>query len=351
MKKINLMLLVVCLFLKAHLAFGALGISSAETDKKVYPNALIFLDRFFSHHVILAEKSTHRIYLYRNIGTKPQLIKTYQMATGKKPGNKIFQGDFRTPEGIYHFVDFLSHKNLIERHGKAGEIYGIGSFVMNYPNTIDRVNGKTGGGIWLHSTNDETRIEKGLDSRGCLVATNDDLKEISQYIELERTPIIVVQDLHLLSEETWLMKRKSIQESLQAWLNAWGNEKVDDYLKHYHVREFKDAYRKNFQGLRLHKTKVFSFPGKPVIKISNLTVLFSKNYAVAKFKQNYKSNSINDTGLKTLYLKKDEYYRWKIISETWSKLIVPEEKQIASFEPSMRFFKTESETTTKNENN
>ncbi len=49
---------------------------------------------------------------------------------------------------------------------------------MNYPNPIDQRLKKTGGGIWLHSTNDETRIEKGLDSRGCVVAANNDLKEI-----------------------------------------------------------------------------------------------------------------------------------------------------------------------------
>ena len=353
MKTFYSILTIIILLFQINPSFAALEKAIPKDDQRVFPSSLIFLDKFFSHHVILAEKSTHRLHLYRNTDTTPELVKTYQMATGKKPGNKIYQGDFRTPEGIYHFVDFLPHKKLIERHGKAGEIYGIGAFVMNYPNPIDRFKGKTGGGIWLHSTNDETRIDKGLDSRGCLVAANDKLKEISQYIELERTPIIVVQDLHFIAKNTWVKNRKNIRSTLEHWLSAWKSENLGEYLKHYHVRNFKDPYRKNFQGLRLHKAKIFNFPGIPDISISNLTVLQSKGYAVAKFKQYYKSNAINDTGLKTLYLQKDEYYRWKIVAESWAKLNEPSEKQIVSFTPSMRFFKTETEPemTTKKENN
>ena len=49
-------------------------------------------------------------------------------------------------------------------------------------------------GIWLHSTNDETRIDKGLDSRGCVVAANNDLKEIAQFVELDKTNIVIVHD-------------------------------------------------------------------------------------------------------------------------------------------------------------
>ena len=70
---------------------------------------------------------------------------------------------------------------------------------MNYPNIIDKRSGKTGGGIWLHSTNDETRIEKGLDSRGCIVTTNKELIEISNFIELNKTPIIVVENINFYS--------------------------------------------------------------------------------------------------------------------------------------------------------
>ena len=108
------------------------------------PTSLLMLEKNFSHHVIVAEKATHSLYLYSNENGLPSLIQKYPMATGKKAGDKIFQGDHRTPEGIYFFTDFLTHQDLLDRHGKQGQIYGVGAFVMNYPNPIDARAGKTG---------------------------------------------------------------------------------------------------------------------------------------------------------------------------------------------------------------
>ena len=52
--------------------------------------------------------------------------------------------------------------------------------------------------------------------------------------------------------------------------------------------------------------------------------------------QDYRSDLVQDVGKKVLYLKRDNNYQWKIISEQWHKL--PEETNIA-FVPKMRFFK------------
>ncbi len=308
-------------------------------DTNVIPRPFVHLDNFFSHHVIVAEKLTHRLFLYKNNNGLPKLVKTYQMATGKKPGNKAYQGDHRTPEGIYQFLSFLSHQDLIKRHGKAGEIYGIGAFVMNYPNPVDNQKGREGGGIWLHSTNDETRIEKGLDSRGCIVAANKDLIEISNYIELNKTPIIVVDQLNLISESTWQTNKKNLMATIEGWINSWKNENLQNYLSFYSRNEFKDKFRKNFAGLAEHKKRVFALPGRPEIDIKNLTILETKEYVVAKFRQYYRSDAINDVGLKTLYLKKDEHYQWKIVTELWSRASEDEATEdVAVFNPSSRFF-------------
>lgn len=309
---------------------------------QVYPKFLLTLDSFFSHHVIVAEKSTHRLYIYQNDSGIPKLIKTYQMATGKKAGNKFFQGDHRTPEGIYNFTDFLTHQDLLTRHGKQGEIYGVGAFVLNYPNPMDDKLGKTGGGIWLHSTNDETRIEKGLDSRGCIVTANSDLIDIARYIELHRTPIVVVHEVNFLSKVRWEKKRQKLIDTIESWAKAWQEEDFDSYISSYH-NEFYDASKGSLSNFRTYKKAVFAGPGKPEVKISNLSVLQAGNYITATFKQEYNSNTIKDIGKKTLYLKRDEYYNWKIVSEKWTKSGVEDAEsveQLASFEPSQRFFES-----------
>ncbi len=319
-------------FFVSSLAFAQTG---------YYPQALLQLDNYFAHHAIVVEKATHTMHLYRNNEGMPELVKSYSIASGKKAGDKLFQGDFRTPEGVYIFNDFLTHEDLLKRHGKQGEIYGVGAFVMDYPNPVDRVSGKTGGGIWLHSTNDETRIDKGLDSRGCVVAANSELIDISQYLELHRTPIVVVHNQHFLSSESYLASRQKIQKTIEDWVNDWSQEDFEGYISHYH-KEFHDEIRGPLEAYRQYKRAVFLAPGVPSIKISNVSITQANNYAVVTFKQDYSSNTVKDLGKKTLYLKKDDYYNWKIVSESWTKNGIDEatlDESIA-FRPTLRFFKT-----------
>ena len=328
-------------FMKLYTILLFLSFPLFAADKFI-PTPLLMLDPLFSHHVILAEKNAHKLYLYKQTKSGPVLQKTYQMATGKKSGDKIFQGDHRTPEGIYFFTDFIDHEKLIVRHGKQGEIYGVGAFVMDYPNPIDVMKEKTGSGIWLHSTNDETRIEKGLDSRGCLVTHNQMLIELSEYLELNRTPIIVVHDLKYLPHDSWIKVRNELKTTIESWREAWEKEDIRSYLSHYHPTQFFDKRKGRFENFAKYKKSVFSRHGSPIVKVKNLSFFQVNDYAVAVFQQDYQSNSINDIGRKILYLKKDKYYNWKIVNEKWTKHgIAPDSSESnTAFRPEMRFFKT-----------
>ena len=74
------------------------------------------------------------------------------------------------------------------------------------PNPHDRLQSKRGRN--LASLNKwRNRIEKGRDSRGCVVVANNDLKDISTFIELE-TSIIIVEKIEYL-KETWIKKEKN----------------------------------------------------------------------------------------------------------------------------------------------
>lgn len=309
----------------------------ANDITKLLPAPLLQMDNFYSHHILVAEKSTHLLHLFKNNQGKAELVKSYQVATGKKSGDKGIEGDFRTPEGIYNFTDFLTNKQLIEKSGSAGLIYGAGAFVTDYPNPVDQRMGKSGSGIWLHSTNDETRIEKGLDSRGCVVTANNDLLDVSKYLELYKTPIIIVQDLVYLNEKTHETQKNELKKSVESWLDSWRNKDIEGYMGHYHPQDFKDS-KGNFAKYKAYKKAVFSMPGKPKIELDNMSILQAKNYAVVTFTQKYTSNVINDSGKKLLYLKQDDSYNWKIVSEVWTKNGLDGIERMA-FEPSMRFFK------------
>jgi murein L,D-transpeptidase YafK len=299
------------------------------------PSNILMMDAKFAHHVILVEKATHKLHVYENVDSVPRLVKTINTATGKFKGDKTTNGDHKTPEGIYTIYEFLSKQELLRRHGKYAEIYGSGAFPMDYPNFIDRLQGKTGGGIWLHSTDDDNRISKGLDSRGCVVVQNQDLKDVSEYIELNHTPIIVVQDIYHLSRKTWERNRKDINDVVQKWAKAWQTKDFETYIGSYDQQKFHDKRHKNYQGYKAYKRAVFSRPDTPEIKIDFISILANEQYAVVHLQQDYKSNVINDIGKKTLYLQKDSNYDWKIVGEIWS----PVEEGAVAFTPSKRFFK------------
>ncbi len=312
-----------------------LTLSFSAIADEYLPEAIYQLDNKFTHHVLVVEKSTHKLFLYENNNNDPKLIKTYNIATGKVTGNKQYQGDRKTPEGIYRFQNFHSSKYLTDKYGKEGLIYGAGAFTMNYPNIIDRRNGKTGGGIWLHSAENDERVNKNLVSRGCVVAKDFDLKEISQYLDLKNTPIIVTQNLSFIRKETWLKNKEEITKTIVDWATAWKEKDFNKYISQYSKKEFHSDSKGNYYGYKAYKKAVFSRRDNPQISFNNISILNHNSYAVVTLEQSYKSDIIQDMGKKILYLKRDDTYKWKIVSETWSKL--PENNSIA-FTPKMRFF-------------
>jgi murein L,D-transpeptidase YafK len=305
-------------------------------SSKVLPAFAYQLDGQFTHHLLVAEKSTHKLHLFENREGVPRYIKSFDAATGKRKGDKYVQGDLKTPEGIYDFTEFIPNGDLVKKYGeKQAAIYGAGAFVMNYPNPIDQMYGKSGGGIWLHSTNDDSRVNKGLDSRGCVVVVDDHLKEVSKFLELQKTPIIVIQDLKYIPESNGEKDKSEILGLVESWRNAWENENLKQYTSHYHQTKFKDPVRGSYDSFKDYKKKVFWAPGQPRIKINNISILRVGNYAKVGFEQDYKSNTIDDIGKKTLYLMQNRDYEWKIVSEIWHHL--PQKEEVA-FVPSMRFF-------------
>src|SRR5690606_14647105 len=77
---------------KLSLLFSALCCAQASAQSDFLPAPLLELDDLFAHHVLVAEKSTHQLHLFQNDNGYPKLVKTVQMATGKKAGDKLFQG-------------------------------------------------------------------------------------------------------------------------------------------------------------------------------------------------------------------------------------------------------------------
>lgn len=321
--------------------------TSSFAGSEFLPSVIYQLDEKFNHHVLVVEKSTHSLYLYKNSEEYPELLKKYRIMTGKFSGNKKVQGDKKTPEGIYFFQQFHSSDFLLNKYGDYAKIYGAGAFTTNYPNEMDRRAGKTGNGIWLHSSDDDGRISLGLDSRGCVVAVNKDLKEISQYIDLAHTPVIITQDLSFQTKENWSKNKTEILGLVNKWSEAWKSKDFKTYIDSYSKAEFFHPKRGKYAAFKYYKKAVFSRKDNPVINFSDISILNNGEYVVVTMEQDYNSPVIKDIGKKTLYIKKNENYEWKIVAEEWSKL---DDSRSIAFVPKMRYF-TESTTSEKEATN
>ena len=118
-------------------------------------------------------KSERKLELLRN----GEVLRTYKIALGLRPeGHKEFEGDFRTPEGVYH----LSRRN-------PNSEYFL-SIQIDYPNDRDiaraRKQGvRPGGAIMIHGQPNVPRKPRDYYSNvdwteGCIAVSNSDMVEI-----------------------------------------------------------------------------------------------------------------------------------------------------------------------------
>ncbi len=123
----------------------------------------------------------------------------YPIVLGAKPdGDKRFEGDLRTPEGLYHI-------NGIRKHPRWRYFLSI-----DYPNARDirtyrenvhkgfipRLSGRTagiGGAIGIHGTDKPGKQRAAEDwTRGCIAMYNSDIDELRSRVHVG-TPVLILE--------------------------------------------------------------------------------------------------------------------------------------------------------------
>lgn len=114
-------------------------------------------------------------------------MKTYRISLGKKPvGDKQFEGDNKTPEGLYTINDKNPHSGY---HRNLG---------VSYPNASDRrkaaqLGKPVGGSIKIHGLPNKVpflgRLHLLYDwTAGCMAVTNEEIEELYNAVAIG-TPI------------------------------------------------------------------------------------------------------------------------------------------------------------------
>lgn len=128
---------------------------------------------------ILVVKSKRLLHVYKD----KKLIKTYQIALGSAPvGHKEFEGDGKTPEGIYTIND---------KNPNSSYYLNLG---ISYPNEADKVHaskfGKSpGGDIKIHGLKNGLgfigKLHREIDwTQGCIAVTNEEIDELYKAVPI-----------------------------------------------------------------------------------------------------------------------------------------------------------------------
>ncbi|HWV17759.1 MAG TPA: L,D-transpeptidase family protein [Rhodocyclaceae bacterium] len=257
---------------------------------------------------VVVDAQRSRLYLYENATGTPKLVNDYYITQGKQGVEKMREGDKKTPIGVYHVVSNLPREKL-------GDFYGSGAFPINYPNDYDKRLGRNGHGIWLHGTPSDTYSRPPKASDGCVVLANPDLDHLAPYLQVGLTPVIIAQNVEWVSPDAWQQERKAMLGAFESWRLAWESRDGDRYAKHYSHQFNADGSdyaawtaqkravnaAKNWISVSADKLTMFRYPGK-------------EDMVVVTFRQEYKSNNLNNTMMKRQYWQKEDG-RWKIIYE------------------------------------
>ncbi|MFT6311312.1 MAG: murein L,D-transpeptidase YafK [Porticoccus sp.] len=235
------------------------------------------------------------------------LVKTVPTSIGKQGFDKFYEGDKKTPIGIYKIVDYKPDNAI-------GAKYGIAAFPLDYPNVWDQKRSRTGSGIWIHGMYKEMTSRPKRDSDGCIVLNNDDLYSIFDQLLDKNTPVILAENAPL--EE--LIKTNSndgFVDVFDNWISTWESRDIDKYLDFYSA-DF-DNKGKNFSQWAAHKRRVNrqkTFIDVDVKKLSVFDYPSEENLRLVEFYQDYQSNNYNSAAWKRQFWSQTDG-NWQIVYE------------------------------------
>lgn len=259
-------------------------------------------------HAIVVDASRSRVYVYENAAGVPKLVENYYSTLGKRGIEKVREGDQKTPVGVYYVTSSIPGRKL-------PDLYGWGAFPLSYPNEWDRLQGRTGYGIWIHGVPSDTYARAPQASDGCVALANPEIEELAKLVQPGLTPVIIAKRADWVPLEGWRTERDAFLRELHAWRADWESRDSERYLAHYAASFRSDGM--NLERWRAHKRRVNA--GKSWIKVSlsNVSAFLNPGaqaLMVVTFDQGYRSSNLAQKARKRQYWVREDG-RWKIAYE------------------------------------
>ncbi|EAH6890683.1 L,D-transpeptidase family protein [Campylobacter jejuni] len=258
--------------------------------------------------IVLTNKTDKilRVYSYED-GKIRKDFEQKEIITGLM-GDKKIEGDLKTPVGFYE---------LGRKFNPGDPYYGPFAFATTYPNLLDKVQGKTGGGIWIHGYPlDGSRLNE-FKTRGCIALFNNNLEKFAQVVQDKKVFVMTEEKEKIRAKKDQIA---SLLADLFTWKLAWTNSDTNTYLSFYDEQEFKRFDKMKFEQFASMKKSIFSRKEDKKIKFSDINIspypnLENETMYRISFYEDYYTKNYQFRGDKILYVKIDSKGKMKILAE------------------------------------
>ena len=223
-----------------------------------------------------------------------KLLDSIRVLTGLD-GDKLKEGDLKTPIGVYKLVNLLT---------ELDSFYGPFAFETEYPNLYDKAQKKNGHGIWIHGF--PLKGDRDDNTRGCIVMKNNDLNKLKKKINYKNSYLLIAQD-RLLTTNIYEISK--ILAFIYKWRRAWRESNFKVY-KNFYDKNFRKSDGKNLKEFLEYKKRVFKIRKHQEVKIffDDINIIPYQNINNEKIfrinmQQKYIANNYKYVGPKELYIK------------------------------------------------
>lgn len=257
-------------------------------------------------YLIIVNKSFQSLDLYKmERNHQFNLIQTVDVIIGENRGVKELEGDKKTPTGVYQ---------LTQKLNKLDPFYGPLALVTSYPNLKDKLEKRTGSGIWIHGF--PMNGERELFTKGCVAMENNRLIQFDELLKSREKTLLILEDGRL--ERVSKSDLALILSSLYKWLDSWRDGKFEEYISFY-SKDFKRYDGKEIDWFINYKRRIFKKVDKKEIFFTNINISpypnsEKRNLFRITLHEKYRSSTTNFDGEKELFIE-IENNQMKIIIE------------------------------------
>ncbi len=289
-------LLALAVFALSPLFAFAEGWQADIPDAPTTPRRILAVDKAAQTFHIIERQSP------------PAVVASFPCTTGSLGGDKQIEGDKKTPEGVY----------FIERKVDSGldrELYGGIAYTLNYPNPVDRLRGKTGYGIWIHS---KGRAIVPMETQGCIALNLPDIGGIGHLLE-RGTPVAVAQQIVMDAGSVKAQQTRQADKAArltQEWVRAWSSRSADMFAL-YDPIAYTRAQSESFAAFKAQKEQLFKKLPWIHTFATDMQTMAGPGYWVTWFNQYYRAPNLITEGVRRLYWTESAGGDLRIVGMEW----------------------------------